>query len=345
MCAHPAHIPAISVLMPCYHAASTLEEALDSLDRQILRDFEIVAVDDGSTDDTLQLLQGRAKRDPRLRVIAQEHAGIIAALNAGLAACHAPYIARMDTDDYSYPERLALQVAYLNTHPEIAVVGCLVEGFPSQDVRQGFSIYIQWLNSLTSDADIRREIFIESPFAHPSVIFRRDWVDKVGGYQEQGWAEDYDLWLRLHQGGARFAKIDQVLLGWREHPQRLTRTDGRYSLENFIRAKACYLARGPLTEADGVLIWGAGMIGRRLSKHLLGQQTAVTAFIDIDPVKIGRTRRGLPILPPEALPEWRQRYRNPIVLAAVGARGARQLIRQRLNAFGLIEGEDWWGVA
>jgi hypothetical protein len=71
----------------------------------------------------------------------------------------------------------------------------------------------------------------------------------------------------------------------------------------------------------------------------------LSAFVDIDPRKIGRTRRGLPILPPQALPEWWQRSKRPAVLAAVGARGARQLIRQQLNAMGLVEGQDWWGVA
>jgi glycosyltransferase involved in cell wall biosynthesis len=331
--------------MPCFNAAGTLDEALGSLYQQTLQDFEIVAVDDGSVDGTLQLLHERARGDRRLRVITQPHCGILAALNAGLATCNAAYVARMDADDYSYPNRLALQVDYLDAHPETAVVGCLVEGFPRQNLRQGFEIYIRWQNSLIHNADIRREIFIESPFAHPSVTFRKQRVVDAGGYQEHGWAEDYDLWLRLYAAGAHFAKVEQMLLGWREHPQRLTRIDGRYSLENFIRAKASYLAGGPLAEADGVLIWGAGMIGRRLSKHLLRHAAAVTAFIDIDPRKIGRTRRGLPILPPEALPEWRQSYSRPVVLAAVGARGARQLIRQRLEAFGLIEGVDWWGVA
>jgi glycosyltransferase involved in cell wall biosynthesis len=331
--------------MPCFNTLGTLQEALDSLDQQTLPDFEIVAVDDGSADGTLQLLRDRARDDHRLRVISQTHCGIVVALNTGLEACRAAYIARMDADDYSYPDRLALQAEYLDAHPEVAVVGCLVEGFPRQNLRQGFEIYIRWQNSLIHDAEIRREIFIESPFAHPSVTFRKEWVVRAGGYQEHGWAEDYDLWLRLHAAQARFAKVKQVLLGWREHPKRLTRTDGRYSLENFIRAKASYLAGGPLAEADGVLIWGAGMIGRRLSKHLLRHATAVTAFIDIDPRKIGRTRRGLPILPPEALPGWRQGYSRPVILAAVGARGARQLIRQQLEAFGLIEGVDWWGVA
>ncbi|MCH7480189.1 MAG: hypothetical protein IIC79_02230 [Chloroflexi bacterium] len=225
------------------------------------------------------------------------------------------------------------------------LVSCLVEAFPKEDVREGFRIYIEWLNSLVSAEDLRREIFVESPVAHPSVMYRRAAVQEIGGYQENGWAEDYDLWLRMYLDGAHFAKIPQVLLQWREHPQRLTRTDSRYSLENFLRAKAHYLARGPLADRDAVIIWGSGMTGKRISKHLLRQDLPLVAFIDIDPKKIGRTRRGLPILSPDDLmAEWNQ-HQKPALLAAVGARGARQLIRDRLNHLGLKEAVDWWGVA
>jgi len=338
-------MPAVSVLMPCYNAAGTLGEALDSLARQTFSDFEIIAVEDGSTDSTPAILQSWANHDPRLQTISQPHSGIIAALNAGLRACQAPYIARMDTDDRSHPERLRRQVDYLDAHPDVTVVGCLVEGFPSEQVRQGFRIYIDWLNSLVTDDDIRREMFIESPLAHPSAVFRRDAVTEAGGYQEHGWPEDYDLWLRLYLAGARFGKVPEVLLEWREHPERLTRTDPRYSLENFLRAKVHYLAQGPLLGREAVLIWGAGMVGRRLSKHLQRLGLPLAAFFDIDPRKIGHTRRGLPILSPEELPTWWKRYQKPTLLAAVGARGARQIIRQRLINFGLTEGLDWWSVA
>src|SRR3990172_3586333 len=117
-----------------------------------------------------------------------------------------------------------------------------------------FRLYLDWLNSLVSDADIRREIFVESPLAHPSVVFLRRWVEQVGGYQDHGWPEDYDLWLRLYLAGANFAKVPEVLLYWRESPERLTRRDGRYALENFLRAKAHYLKRGPLAGGEAVII-------------------------------------------------------------------------------------------
>jgi glycosyltransferase involved in cell wall biosynthesis len=336
---------AVSVLLPCYNVAKTLAEALDSIIQQTLTDFEVIAVDDGSTDSTPAILQDWAKADSRFRVFSCPHRGIIATLNAGLEACQAPYVARMDADDRAHPDRLAKQVVYLAAYPEAALVSCQVSGFPKEQVREGFRVYLEWLNALTSDEDIRREIFVESPFPHPSVTFRKQWVEKVGGYQEHGWPEDYDLWLRMYIAGAKFAKIPEVLLDWREHPKRLTRTDSRYSLENFLRAKAYYLVRGPLQNRDAVIVWGAGMMGRRLGKQLQRQDVPLAAFVDIDPEKIGRTRRGKPIIPADDLLNWWSRFTNPVVLAAVGARGARELIRTRLNSMGLVEGQDWWGTA
>ena len=251
----------------------------------------------------------------------------------------------MDADDLMRPERLEKQSAYLDSHLDVTLVSSLVAGFPAGELREGFRIYIDWLNSLISHEDICREMFVESPLCHPTVMFRKQIVMDLGGYEEHGWPEDYDLWLRMHLAGHRFAKLPEMLLEWREHPDRLTRTDSRYSVENFIRAKAHYLPQGPLAGRDAVIIWGAGMMGRRISKHLVRENVPLVAFIDIDPKKVGRTRRGFPIISPDDLLDWWGRYEKPALLAAVGARGARQLIRERLVGFGLVEGQDWWGVA
>lgn len=338
-------MPAVSVLLPCYNSAGTLSEALESLARQTLGDFEAIAVDDGSTDATPEILRSWAQRDPRFKPLSCAHVGLVAALNAGLARCQAPNVARMDSDDRSLPERLARQVAFLDAHPEVGVVGCRVAGFPEGQVREGFRLYMEWQNSLLDDAAIRREMFVESPLAHPSVTLRRASLEAVGGYQERGWPEDYDLWLRLCLAGVRFARLPEVLFEWREHPARLTRTDSRYSLENFLRLKAYYLARGPLAGRGAVILWGAGMMGRRLCKHLQRQNVPLVAFFDIDPRKTGGTKRGLPVLPPEALPAFWANQPDPVLLAAVGARGARPLIRHRLSALNLVEAQDWWFAA
>jgi len=336
---------AVSVLMPCYNAQGTVDEAVLSILEQTFSNFELIAVDDGSTDRTADRLRDWASRDARVRVLTFPHGGIIEALNAGLVACRAGLIARMDADDRAYPERLAKQVQFLTEHPDISVVGSYVEAFPGDKVREGFKRYLAWLNSLDTPERIARDIFVESPLAHPSTMIRAAWLKRVGGYQEHGWPEDYDLWLRMYVAGARMGKVQEVLLKWREGPDRLTRTDGRYSVENFLRAKAHYLCQGPLADREAVVVWGAGQMGRRISKHLERGGASLVAFVDIDPAKIGSVKRGLPILSIDELPELLKRYRDPVVLAAVGSRGVRELIRERLDGMGLVETQDYWAVA
>jgi len=338
-------MPAISVLLPCYNASATLDEALTSLSGQTFQDYEIIAVDDGSSDQTPKVLREWSSRDRRIKVLSTPHRGIVQALNYGLQFCRAPVVARMDADDRCHPERLAQQFNYLASHPDVSLVSCQVAGFPENHLREGFQIYIEWLNGLITNEDICREIFIESPFPHPSVMLRRVDVLRAGSYSDRGWAEDYDLWLRMYLLGMRFAKLPQCLLDWRERPDRLTRTDSRYSLENFLRAKAFYLSAGPLTGRDAVFIWGAGMTGKRLSKHLLRSNIPLIAFIDIDREKIGRKLRGLPIISAMALSDWLAGFRLPITLSAVGSRGARHKIRDFLTGLALKEGYDWLAVA
>ena len=252
----------------------------------------------------------------------------------------------MDADDVSHPDRLQLQHQELVDRPEIDVLSCRVTHFAEDEVGAGFRIYETWLNSLLDDGAIRRDLFIESPLPHPSVMVRTSVLQDVGGYRDVGWPEDYDLWLRLAARGHRFAKLPQTLLEWRDHGRRLTRTDRRYSVERFLECKAHYLASGPLRGRGGVIVWGAGQTGRRLSKYLLRHQVPIDAFIDIDPRKCGRTMRNRPIVPPETLAELGSSTgQRPMVLAAVSSRGARAKIRRRLAKEGWQETKDFWCVA
>jgi glycosyltransferase involved in cell wall biosynthesis len=323
----------------------TIETSLNSIIDQTFNPLEIIAVDDGSTDATLSILKGLAAGDERLSILPREHQGIVGALNAGVAECRGQYIARMDADDIAHPTRIEKQTASLDQDPELVLAGSLVEVFPIEDVGEGFKLYLEWMNGLITHDQIVREIFIESPFAHPSVMIRKNWLDHVGGYEDVEWAEDYDLWMRLYLAGAKFAKVPEVLLSWRERSDRLTWTDDRYSKENFRRAKSHYLIAGPLKGKDAVFIWGAGQTGKKVARLLLGESISISAFVDIDPSKIGREWRDIPIVSLKSLPElWDQRN-DPVLLAAVAARGARELIRNYLRSVGLIEGQHWWAVA
>ena len=337
--------PIVSVLLPVYQAATTLQETLESLHTQSMDRFEIIAVDDGSTDDSVLILEAWQTTDPRLRIERRPHAGLTQSLNHGLESCTAPYVARMDADDVAAPERLEKQVDYLEQHTEISVLGTQIECFPASQVREGYRIYTQWQNALIEHEQITREIFIESPLTHPSVMLRRNEVLALGGYHECVWAEDYDLWLRYFAAGKQFAKLPEVLLSWRQHPARLTHTDSRYSVENFLRAKAHYLLGGPLEGRDALFVWGAGQTGRRLSKHLIRGGCRPRAFIDIAASRIGSTLRQVAIIGvDDLLDQWSQ-WQRPFLLAAVGSRGARKLIREELRKMELTEGEDFLCVA
>ncbi len=335
--------PSVSVLLPVRDASPWLDAALTSLSRQRLTDFEVVAVNDGSADTSGAILDRWATQDHRFRVIHQEPLGLVPALNRGLDACRAPLVARMDADDISHPRRLELQMERLGARPDVGVVSCLVRHFPDLAVARGFRLYQAWLNSLTNQEDMARERFVESPLAHPSVMVRREILNAVGGWRDEDWPEDYDLWLRLFADGVVFSKIERPLFFWREHGDRLTRTDGRYSVPSFLRCKAHYLAKGPLANSERVILWGAGQTGRRLSKFLHEEGVRIDAVVDIDPAKIGGTLRGIDVISPDDLPA--RLAPGAVVLAAVASRGARELIRERLVALGLDEGRSFWCVA
>jgi len=299
--------PLVSVLLPVRDPGPYLEECIASLGRQTLSNFEVVAVDDGSTDGSAETLDAWADRDPRVRVVHREQEGLVATLNAGLELCRAPFVARMDADDISHPRRFELQVEEMEELPWVGVVSCLVRHFPWHGVGEGYRVYERWLNSLSTPEAIGRERFVESPVAHPSAMVRREVYQSVGGYLDTEWAEDFDLWLRLLEARVCFSKVERYLYFWREHTERLTRVDARYSVENFLRCKAKYLLSGPLADCERVVVWGAGQTGRRLSKHLLRDGSPIEAFVDIDPEKIGSTLRKKPIIDPEEQADHRSR--------------------------------------
>lgn len=342
----PVVSPQVSVLLPVRNAAPYLKTSLESLAAQEFSDFEVIAVDDDSVDETPSILETWRRHDSRVHVIQGEGAGLVAALNLGLERCRADLVARMDADDRAHPNRLLRQTALFEKQNNLAVVGCQVEHFSDPGVGQGLRVYERWLNSLITHEDMLRERFIESPMPHPAAMFRRRAVIAVGGYRDLTWPEDYDLWLRMFESGHLFAKVPEVLHFWRDRSDRLTRTDSRYAVERFLECKAEHLMLGPLKHCRKLIVWGAGQTGRRLTKHLLRRGAPLTHFIDIDPKKCGRTVRGVRVETPQFLESLsREPLDGLTILAAVSSRGARAKIRAALNARGFRETENYWCVA
>lgn len=330
--------PRVSVILPFRDAADTLHDAVASIERQSLSAFECVLIDNGSKDASAEIAAMACRRDPRFRLL-RVGDGLVRALNAGVAAARSPLVARMDADDVAERLRLERQLALLDADPSLSIVSCLVEGFAVDGRRAGMPRYEAWLNALRTPDEIRAALFVESPLVHPSVVMRRTALEQAGGYHDVDGPEDYDLWMRLILGGHRAAKVPEVLLYWRDSPERLTRTHPRYVAQRFFETKLRYFYR---VRAPGswLQIWGAGPIGRRWAKALLTGGYLVRRFIDVDRRKIGRLAHGVRICSPDELAA-----RDGLILAAVGSPGAREQIETDLQSRGLRPWDDYVAVA
>ena len=332
--------PSISILMPVRNEERFLQAALDSLYRQSLADWELVAVDDGSSDATPGILTRAARSDPRVRVITSPGCGLVAALNLGLAACRAPLLARMDGDDISHPRRLERQAALLSADPALGLVACGFRHFPRLSLRRGMLAYEAWQNSLVNHDRITQDLFVESPFVHPGILTRLSIVMALGGYRGLGWPEDYDLWLRMAAVGVRFARLPAPLFFWRDHPERATRTMDEYSSLSMRRCKFHHLRHGFLKGVSELVLAGAGLEARAWQRLLNSEGVAVSHWLDIDPRKIGTTLHGAPVLHPEELTLAGRK-----MITAIGLAGAREEFRSSAAKLGWHEGVDFISVA
>lgn len=330
--------PLVSVIMPVRNGGSFLSEAVRSILAQTLRDLELILVDDRSTDGSIERL---CVDDMRLRITRSQGSGVSSAFNTGFGLARGEFIARMDADDFSLPGRIEQQLDYLAAYPDIDLCGGCVEIFGSAAIAGGNRRYQAWLNGCRSPQDIHRELFIESPIPNPTALFRREALDRLGGYRSPDWPEDYDLYLRADAAGMRMGKPDQILHRWREHPGRLTRTDPRYDRQRFQAAKAHYFVRHRMDPHRPLVIWGAGPGGRLMHDLLAGEGASVTGFIDVHPRRIGGEKRGLPVWPVEKA----ERPGKLFVAVAVGAAGARDRIRTYLRERNWREGEDFLFLA
>jgi glycosyltransferase involved in cell wall biosynthesis len=333
--------PKLSVLVPVRNAASTLDEALRSVARQTFEDWEAILVDDGSTDDTPALLQQWTKRDSRFRLFSRDrHAGIEMALNLALEYARGEISARMDADDIADPRRFEWQFERLS-EGDVDVVGCRVRYFPEEAVQDGARRYEAWLNSLITPEEHERDLFVECPLAHPTLMMRTETLRRLVGYRVNRWPEDYDLLLRLALAGGRMAKVPDVLLHWREGELRSSRTQPQYALERFPRLRAHYLVQRELQERPA-LIFGAGRVGKAHAKAILEAGGKIAAFVDLDPRKIGQRPYGIPVLAQSEAVSLRG---GPYGLGALAQPGQREELRKALYTAGWREPQDFRCIA
>ena len=359
MTVRPRGHPLVSVVLPVRDGAATLDAALQSLRAQTFPHFEVLVLDDGSRDATPQVARAWEQRDDRFRLVgsgaagdgqpplagpAQRHAapgGIVAALQRGLAKSRGQYIARMDADDASHPERLAAQLDLLDRSPGLAGCGTGVRYVPESTVTPRAAEYAAWLNAMTTWETVAANIFVECPLAHPTFMFRRTALTTMGGYRDRAWPEDYDLLLRLWRAGHRFVSVPRVLIDWGNDPGRLSRNHPAYSLAAFRACRVHHLRRSMLAGREGVVVWGAGPTGKSLAIEFQRQGVRVAAFVEVDPRKIGQVIHGAPVCEAGAARE----FGAVLHVGAVARAAGRETVRKAAREAGLEDGVDFVSMA
>ncbi|QKJ29926.1 glycosyltransferase [Mucilaginibacter mali] len=237
--------PKITVLMPAYNAGPYIGEAIASVLKQTFTDFELLIINDGSTDNTASVIHSYACRDSRIVLINQENKGVSAALNTGLSHARAPYIARFDADDICYPDRLRVQYEFITAHPEYSIIGSAVD---YMDVAGRF------IFTHHPEAHLNEEIqelkYTVCPFIHSSVFYKKDAIIGSGGYNEHAYTfEDHFLWVNILKDH-KACNLSQPLIKVRLNPGSIT-IDEKWRTKKFRDIKYSTLKKRSITAADG----------------------------------------------------------------------------------------------
>jgi len=327
--------PALSVLLPFHQETAWLSEAVESILDQTFRDFELILVDSMAKPAASKVAHELSRRDERIRIVEAKVPGIASALNVGLHHSKSKWIARMDADDRSHPQRLEKQLSYLEQNPDVGVVSCQTSTHPDCSTGEGMEAFMQWQNGIIDHDSHLRNRFIESPIAHPTVLFRRSLIDSFGRYTTGEVPEDYELWLRWMSRGVRFHKLPEPLLNWRDHAQRLTRTGQLCRSDCFLRVKLDYL-RPILIEIQQhrhLYICGASRMIRKKGALLEENGIHIRGYTDVVNRDVGTKE----FLPAEQIQAGDGRF----YISLVSSRGKCEELRQFLIKKGLQEIRDF----
>lgn len=364
----------VSILLPYYAESTTdfiyLKKALLSIFRQKqINHFECILINNAeslSINQKDQLYLISEKYLPAFYIVEEPQKGITNALTQGYKKSSAPYIARMDADDIMHPLRLYRQKQYLDKNPEIDLIASTVKhrnlfsrefensSRNKQQYREdnGFRLYVEWSNSIQSCEDIEKNRFIESPIVHPSVMFRRSTAEKYGSWRHGNFPEDYELWLRWLEAGVKIAKLSEVLITWNDSKDRLSRNHHAYSSDAFFETKAYYIARyikglfndensgstfkskidKPKSEKPSIGICGHGRLVRKRASMLEKHGINIEFYTDMKPKSSSFNVITYEELPPPG---------KIFLVSYVASRGARDIIRNRLQNMGYIEMKDF----
>lgn len=326
----------ISVILPFVDEEDRLKVSIQSILNQTYTDFELLLIANNAKSGSLEIATQLEQADDRVKLIYEQQQGIAHALNTGLAHAQGKWIARMDADDEALSQRFEKQVEVLQNMPEISVISAQTSFASDLDSAEGYRLFTEWQNEIIAPSDHFLSRFVESPLAHPTVMFHSELIDKYGNYHTGALPEDYELWLRWMDEEVKFYKIPEPLLIWNDHASRLSRNNENYAKEAFFTLKIDYLARwikANVADSKQIVVCGASKIGRKRAALLETYGVKVDAFTDVK-FRANQQIRFIPI----------QEIQHPesyFLINFIGKRGVGTSIKEHFTKLGFVEGKDF----
>lgn len=321
----------VTVVLPFYNAASTLSDAIDSIINQSYPTIELILINNNSTDGSQNIAQKYRSGFKNIRLLNEYTQGVAHAANRGMNAAKGDFIARMDADDISNPNRIKTQLKFL-TESNADICASRVE---VNKTHSGFHHFINWSNSILTSDTIYNNRFVEFPMVNPTILMSRECWESVGPYKDGEFPEDYEWFLRALHSDKKCIKVDQQLLFWRDSKSRLTRSSKNFSQDAFFRIKTVYVTRE--LKARGirrVWIWGAGKVARKQSNLLKENNIEIEGYIDI---KEAKTQSEYTCVHFQSV----DIEKHPFILSYVTNRNKRDEIKAFLESKGHLENNNF----
>jgi glycosyltransferase involved in cell wall biosynthesis len=316
----------ISILTPCWNAGPYLKDCISSIQAQTETNWELLFVNDGSTDDCKEIAEAFALKDNRIRVYDNSGSGIINALRLAYSKSKGGLITRMDADDIMAPKKLEILKHNLMVNGFGHIAVGLVRYFSADGVKEGYRHYEGWLNHLTASGTSYSEIYRECVIPSPCWMVFRDDLDRSGAFNSDEYPEDYDLCFRFFEQGLKVIPCSEIIHHWRDHRQRTSRNDPNYADNRFLQLKLYWFLRLSLDTQKTLVVWGAASKGKIIARGLMDAQVDFR-WICNNPNKIGKHVYGKLMEGLDALEE----IDDPQVIVAVANKDQQAEIREQLK--------------
>ena len=290
--------------MPVFNEENFIESCIESIKKQSFQDWELIAVDDFSTDQSKRILKKHAASDPRIHYFSNTEKGIIPALKLAYSKTKGTMITRMDADDIMPMLKLQSMIAHLTKNGHGYIVTAKVEYFSDGQLGNGFIKYQNWLNRLCEKNNHFDHIYKECVIPSACWMAYKSDLNKISAFTTSQYPEDYDLAFRFYKAKYEIASLNDTLHLWRDHPARASRNDPNYANQNFFPLKLKYFLELDYDPSKALIIWGAGKKGKALAQ-LLQEASIPFHWISNNPNKIGKEIYGLKVQPIEILEEMK----------------------------------------